>query len=82
MLKEKRKANGNLTRRPPARLIAIYKVFKVSLKPFQRLGGVRGGSPDNLNHCAFINVNRIFFCTGCFTAIAEDDAFIGDGEVD
>ena len=46
MLKEKRKANGNLTRRPPARLIAIYKVFKVSLKPFQRLGGVRGGSPE------------------------------------
>ena len=37
MLKEKRKANGNLTRRPPARLIALYKVFKVSLKPFQRL---------------------------------------------
>ena len=35
--KKKRKANGNLTRRPPARLIALYKVFKVSLKPFQRL---------------------------------------------
>ena len=47
MLKEKRKANGNLTRRPPARLIAIYKVFKVSLKPFQRLGGVRGKAPRN-----------------------------------
>ena len=56
-LKKKRKANGNLTRRPPARLIALYKVFKVSVKPFQRLaeceaepheeslGGVRGGSP-------------------------------------
>ena len=43
--KEKRKANGNLTRRPPERLIALYKVFKVSVKPFQRLGGVRGGSP-------------------------------------
>ena len=38
--KEKRKFNGNLTRRPPARLIALYKVFKVSVKPFQRLGGV------------------------------------------
>ena len=44
--KEKRKANGNLTRRPPARLIALYTVFKVSVKPFQRLGGVRGGSPE------------------------------------
>ena len=45
-LKKKRKVNGNLTRRPPARLIALYKVFKVSVKPFQRLGGVRGGSPE------------------------------------
>ena len=36
-LKKKRKVNGNLTRRPPARLIALYKVFKVSVKPFQRL---------------------------------------------
>ena len=56
-LKEKRKVNGNLTRRPPARLIALNKVFKVSVKPFQRLaeceaephekslGRVRGGSP-------------------------------------
>ena len=45
-IKKKRKVNGNLTRRPPARLIALYKVFKVSVKPFQRLGGVRGGSPE------------------------------------
>ena len=56
-LKKKRSLNGNPTRRPPARLIALYKVFKVSLKPFQRLvgcgatphenslGGERGGSP-------------------------------------
>ena len=37
--KEKRKVNGNLIRRPPARPIALYKVFEVSLKPFQRLVG-------------------------------------------
>ena len=52
-LKKKREINGNPTRRPPARLIANYKVFKVSVKPFQRLGGVRGGSPvKNLNRNA------------------------------
>ena len=47
-LKKKRKVNGNLTRRPPARLIALYKVFKVSLKPFQRLVGF-GATPREKN---------------------------------
>ena len=28
------------------RLRTATKYFKVSLKPFQRLGGVRGGSPE------------------------------------
>ncbi len=29
------------------RLRTTTKYFKVSVKPFQRLGGVRGGSPEN-----------------------------------
>ena len=36
------------------------KHFKVSLKPFQRLGGVRGGSPDRL-HILFYNLFYIEF---------------------
>ena len=52
-LKKKRSLNGNPTRRPPARLIALYKVFKVSLKPFQRLVGF-GATPREKNSCVTV----------------------------
>ena len=44
-LKKKRKVNGNPTRRPPARLIANYKVFKVSHQAFSKACRVRGDAP-------------------------------------
>ena len=44
ILKEKRKANGNPTRRPPARLIANYKVFKSFGQAFSKACGVWGGA--------------------------------------